>query len=273
MLTGAIQGRSGPQVRSGNIPLSWMICFAMLAGLMILFSVYHFLMLPRPVSDQPGQPGSIGRFLAEFFRTFAAFFRKEGIGVVVCFLLFYRFAEAQLVKMTVPFLLDPVEVGGLGLTTGEVGLVYGTVGIIALLCGGVVGGIALSRHGLRAWLWPMMFIMHLPDAAFVYLANAQPASLWLINACVAVEQFGYGFGFAAYVFYMIYVSRGPHPTAHYAICSGFMALGMMVPGMWSGWLQEQIGYAHFFLWVMLATLPGFAVVKFVRVEAEFGRRA
>jgi PAT family beta-lactamase induction signal transducer AmpG len=188
------------------------------------------------------------------------------------FLLFYRFAEAQLVKLVTPFLLDGREVGGLGLTTGQVGFVYGAVGIIALTCGGLLGGMVASRGGLKFWLWPMVLIMHLPDAMFVYLAYAQPDNFAVINLCVAVEQFGYGFGFTAYMLYMIYIARGQHETAHYAICTGFMALGMMLPGMFSGWLEEIIGYQHFFVWVMLATLPGFLVVAFVPLDAQFGRK-
>ena len=260
------------QVRSGDIPWSWAITFGVLAGLFLFFGIYHKVMLPRPEKDRPGTAQNVAAFLAEFFRTFAAFFTKDRIGVLLLFLLFYRFAEAQLVKMVAPFLLDGREAGGLGLSTGQVGFVYGTIGIIALTCGGLLGGMLVSRQGLKFWLWPMVLIMHLPDAAFVYLAYAQPQSFTLINLCVALEQFGYGFGFTAYMLYMIHIARGRHETAHYAICTGFMALGMMIPGMFSGWLQEIIGYSHFFVWVMLATLPGFLVVAFIPLEAAFGRK-
>ena len=175
-------------------------------------------------------------------------------------------------KMVSPFLLDTREVGGLGLTTGQVGLVYGTIGIIALMLGGIVGGFIVSQRGLRAWIWPMVFVMHLPDAVFIYLSYAQPDNLVVISACVAMEQFGYGFGFTAYMLYMIYIARGEHQTAHYAICTGFMALGIMLPGMWSGWLQELIGYQHFFTWVLLATIPSFLVVWLIPLDAEFGKK-
>jgi PAT family beta-lactamase induction signal transducer AmpG len=143
---------------------------------------------------------------------------------------------------------------------------------VALLVGGIAGGILVSRHGLRAWLWPMVIVMHLPDAVFIYLSYARPENLHLTAACVALEQFGYGFGFTAYMLYMIYIARGPHPTAHYAICTGFMALGLMVPGLWSGKLQELLGYQHFFMWAMLATIPGFIVTALIPLEAEFGKR-
>jgi PAT family beta-lactamase induction signal transducer AmpG len=259
-------------IRSGNIALSWTITFAVLVGLFLFFGVYHRFILPHPAKDAPGTVSGVVTFLREFLNTFGAFFSKNKIGVLLLFLLFYRFAEAQLVKMVAPFLLDPREAGGLGLTTGQVGFVYGAIGIIALTCGGLLGGMLVSKHGLKFWLWPMVFIMHLPDATFLYLAYAQPQNFFLINLCVAVEQFGYGFGFTAYMLYMIYIARGKHETAHYAICTGFMALGMMLPGMFSGWLQEVVGYRHFFLWVLLATLPGFAVVAFVPLDPEFGKK-
>jgi len=261
------------EVRSGNIPLSWAVTFAVLVALFLFFGIYHAFILPHPARDKAGAANSALAFVGEFFKTFGAYFRKDRIGILLLFLLFYRFAEAQLVKMVIPFLLDGRELGGLGLTTGQVGFVYGTVGIIALTCGGLLGGILASRWGLKSWLWPMVFIMHLPDAIFIYLAYVQPDNLGVINLCVAVEQFGYGFGFTAYMLYMIYIARGQHETAHYAICTGFMALGMMLPGMFSGWLQEIIGYQHFFVWVMLATLPGLLVVAFVPLDREFGKKA
>ena len=261
------------EIRSGNIALSWSLTFALLAGMFLCFGLWHKFILPHADRDQPGAAGKNSRFVAEFFLTFGSYFRKPKIIAMLLFLLLYRFGEAQLMKMVVPFLLDGRELGGLGLTTGQVGFVYGTVGIIALTCGGLLGGIVASRFGLKSWLWPMLFIMHLPDLMFIYLAQVQPDNLLVINVCVAVEQFGYGFGFTAYMLYMIYIARGEHPTAHYAICTGFMALGMMLPGMWSGWLQEIIGYHHFFIWVLLATIPSFIVAAMIPLEKEFGKRS
>jgi len=257
---------------SGNIPLAWTTVAAVLAVLFALFCIYHQFALPHPVADGPGGAHGAGSFTTEFFRTFVLFFRRPDIGVVLAFLLFFRFAEAQLVKLVSPFLLDPRDVGGLGLTTGEVGLVYGTIGIAALTAGGILGGVLIARHGLRFWLWPMVFIMHLPDLAFVYLSYAQPTNYVLISAAVALEQFGYGFGFTAYMLYMIMVAEGQHKTAHYAICTGIMALGMMLPGMLSGWLQEHVGYQHFFLWVLISTIPGFLVAALVKIDPAFGRK-
>lgn len=261
------------EIRSGNIVLSWTITFAVLVALFVCFGVYHRFILPHPTGDQPGDVQGIPVFIAEFFKTFGSFFRKDHIGVFLLFLLLYRFAEAQLVKLAAPFLLDAREVGGLALTTGQVGFVYGTVGTLALTVGGLLGGFVASRNGLRAWLWPMVLAIQLPNLVYVYLSYAQPDAFLIVNACVAIEQFGYGFGFAAYLLVMIYIARGAHKTAHYAICTGFMALGMMLPGMFSGWLQELIGYQHFFVWVLLATIPGFIVVQLIPLDPEYGRKA
>jgi PAT family beta-lactamase induction signal transducer AmpG len=261
------------EIRSGNIPLSWSITFALLAGIFLLFSIYHKIFLPYPVIDRPGDAQTLVAFWREFFQTFRAFFMKDKIGYLLLFLLFYRFAEAQLTRMVTPFLLDGREKGGLGLTTSQLGFSYGTIGVTALLCGGLLGGMVAARKGLKFWLWWMVLAIHLPDVVFLYLSNALPDNFWIINLCVAVEQFGYGFGFTAYMLYMIYIARGKHQTAHYAICTGFMALGMMLPGMLSGWLVDRIGYQHFFFWVLLATIPGFLVVKFIPLDAEFGKKS
>ncbi len=208
----------------------------------------------------------------EFLKAFVIFMQKKDIWNILGFLLFFRFAEAQLVKLVQPFLLDPRSKGGLELTTSEVGIVYGTVGIIALTAGGLIGGYLISRKGLKWWLWPMVLIMHTPDLAFVYLSQYQPTNFVLINLAVALEQFGYGFGFTAYMMFMIMISQGEHKTAHYAICTGIMALGMMLPGMYSGALQENIGYQNFFLWVIISTIPGFAVAALVKINPEFGKK-
>lgn len=257
---------------SGNSRLAWMIVSSMLAVVFLLFCIYHKFAVPYPSSDGPSRSGGAGSVVSEFFATFVAFFRKQHMSVVIGFLLFFRFAEAQLVKLVTPFLLDPRDIGGLGLTTQQVGFVYGTIGIAALTAGGLLGGYLVSRQGLRFWIWPMVLTVHLPDLVFIYLAYVQPESLKIISSAVAVEQFGYGFGFTAYMLFMIMVAEGKHKTAHYAICTGFMALGMMVPGMFSGWIQENIGYQHFFVWVMLSTVPGFLVVALVRIPPGFGRK-
>jgi MFS transporter, PAT family, beta-lactamase induction signal transducer AmpG len=210
--------------------------------------------------------------MREFLHTFRSFFARHDIVLVLAFLLLFRAGEAQALKLVAPFLLDPRDKGGLGFTTADVGLVYGTIGVACLTVGGIVGGYVVSLHGLRRWLWPMVLAVHVPNLAFVYLAYAMPSSLWVVAGAIAIEQFGYGFGFAAYLLFMILVADGPHKTAHYAICTGFMALGMMLPGMVSGWIQERLGYEHFFIWVCLCTLPSIALTALLRIPPAFGRK-
>jgi PAT family beta-lactamase induction signal transducer AmpG len=228
--------------------------------------------LPHPATDVASTSDPDQRSLTSFLVPFLDFFRKPRILIILAFLLLYRLPEAQLVKLATPFLLDAREAGGLALTTGEVGFVYGTIGVIMLTLGGIIGGFVAARDGLRRWLIPMALIIHLPNFAFLFLAYAQPESLWTITAAVGIEQFGYGFGFTAYLLYCIYVSRGEHETVHYALCTGAMALGMMIPGMWSGWLEELIGYQHFFIWIMICAIPSIIVALLVEVDSEFGRK-
>jgi PAT family beta-lactamase induction signal transducer AmpG len=264
--------------RSGSVTGAWATVFLLLAALFALLALWHRWALPIAGADRPA-PARGGK-AAAFVETFAAFFRRPDIAIVLAFLLTFRLGEAQALKLVTPFLLDPRAAGGLGLGTSEVGLVYGTIGVLALTAGGILGGLAIARHGLEAWLWPMLLAVHAPNLVFVLLASTQPADLLVIAAAIAVEQFGYGFGFVAYLLYMIFVVDGadgreadnPHKTAHYAICAGFMGLGMMLPGMASGWLQEQLGYTRFFVWVCIATLPSLAVASLLRIDPAFGRK-
>jgi len=256
--------------RSGNIPLAWSITFFVLAGLFLMFFAYHRFILPRPATDKALVQEAGQNAFTEFFMTFGSFFRKPNIGAALAFLLLFRLGEAQLVKLASPFLLDAREIGGLGLTTGDVGLVYGTIGILALTVGGILGGLMASKKGLKFWILPMTFAINLPNLMYVYLSYATPTEFWLIAGSVAIEQFGYGFGFTAYMLFMIYFAEGKHKTAHFAICTGFMALGMMIPGMFSGWLQEIIGYQNFFIWVMICTIPGFLVLRLLKIDKGFG---
>ena len=255
---------------SGNLRLAWSITFFILAGFFLMVFIYHRFALPRPVSDHPTETNSVSSIFSEFGKTFASFFQKKNVGLAIIFLLFYRLGEAMLVKMSPPFLLDSRELGGLGLTTGQVGLVYGTVGVIALTIGGIIGGIAASRKGLKYWIWPMALCITFPHLSYLYLSLFTPENLLFINIAVAVELFGYGFGFTAYMLFMIYFADGKNKTAHYAICTGFMALGMMIPGMIAGWLQELIGYNHFFIWVMICAIPTLAIIPFLKIDGEYG---
>jgi PAT family beta-lactamase induction signal transducer AmpG len=261
----------GHWIKDGTGPAqAWSWAFAGLAGFFGLVALYHHFALPRPSSDVPAKRGA--DLVRDSLEVFAAFFRKPGIGTALAFMLLYRFGEAQLVKMIQPFLLDARDKGGLGLALDKVGFYYGTIGTAALLVGGLLGGWVVSRWGLKRLLWPMVCAIHVPNLAYVYLALARPDSLAAVGGAIAVEQFGYGFGFTAYMLYLMLFAEGENKTAHYAICTGFMALGMMVPGLWSGWLQEHLGYVHFFGWVCLATIPSFAVTALIEVADHYGKR-
>ncbi|MCC8132385.1 MAG: MFS transporter [Tannerellaceae bacterium] len=256
---------------SGNIPFAWSITFFVLAGLFFCFSFYHRFSLPRPDSDKPHPNLTAASIFKEFSATFVSFFKKPQAAVAIFFMLTYRFSEAQLVKLINPFLLDSKEVGGLGLTTGQVGLVYGTVGILGLTVGGILGGIVAAKGGLKKWLWPMALSMLLTSATFLYLAYTQTGNMFIINLCVVLEQFGYGFGFTAYMLYLMYYSDGEQKTAHYAICTGFMALGMMIPGMFAGWLQELLGYYTFFVWIMICSVIPAIAVALLKIDPQYGK--
>ena len=255
---------------TGNIALAWTVVFSVLAVMFLCLGVYHKWVLPKPTSDI--ERARVTAPMREFFAVFAAFLKKKEIAAILAFLLLYRFGEAQLLKLAAPFLLDSATNGGLALSTQQVGIVYGTIGILCLTLGGLLGGYVISRHGLKRWLWPMVLSVNVPHLVYVYLSMAVPSNIWQIGAAVAIEQFGYGFGFAAYLLYMIMISNGPNKTAHYAICTGFMALGMMLPGMISGWVQSQLGYANFFVWICLSAVPAFTATALIRVDPGFGKK-
>ena len=257
---------------TNSIPMAWSITFVVLAIILILSFLYHKFILPFPAMDTGKSSIDLSVIFKEFIDVFIEFFKKDRIILIISFLLFYRFGEAQLVKLASPFLLDTKEVGGLALSTSQVGLIYGTVGLILLSVGGILGGFLAARQGLKFWLFPMAIAMNLPNAVYVYLSYVQPEQFWIVNICVAIEQFGYGFGFTAYMLFMILASEGKHKTAHFAITTGFMALGMMLPGMFSGWLQELIGYQYFFIWVLIATIPGFILLPFLPIDKNFGKK-
>ncbi|MDR3287396.1 MAG: MFS transporter [Prevotellaceae bacterium] len=255
---------------SGNIPLSWSIIFFILAGLFIGLFIYHRFILPKPANDKPAAEGK--NLLKEFLLTFKTFFQKRNVILLIFFLLLYRFGESQLVKISPIFLQSGRDAGGIGLTTIQYGTLYGLFGVVMMLFGGILGGLAASKKGLKYWLWPMALSINIPHLLYVYLAYTQPTNLFIIGSCVAVEQFFYGFAFAAYTLYMLYACRdsGQHQTAHFAICTGFMALSLVLPGMISGWLQECLGYQNFFIWIMICAIPGLIPVLFIKVDPKFG---
>jgi PAT family beta-lactamase induction signal transducer AmpG len=258
MLAGSIEAATG------DVPTAWRWVYAILAAIFAAITVYHAAILPRPAADRRSTGPLVSA--AALAEPVASFFRKPGIVSLLAFLLLFRFAEAQLVSLVSPFLLDGRDRGGLGLSTAEVGFVYGTLGIGLLSLGGILGGVLVARDGFTRWLWPMALAINLPNLAYVWLAWAQPESRWAVALAVGVEQFGYGFGFTAYMVACMLIARGSHETVHYALCTGFMAAGMMLPGMASGWIQEQVGYPQFFAWVMLATIPSFLATACLRLD-------
>lgn len=280
MITGqggliALAGWWQQQHPHGGAAGAWATVFGLAGAAFALLALAHAVLLPRPALPSPTAhaPRGAAELAREFVAVFAAFLRRPDIARVLAFLLLYRFAEAQLLKLVAPFLLDGAAAGGLGLSNQAVGLAYGTLGVAALTAGGLLGGWVISRHGLDRVLWPLVICMHAPNAVFVALALWQPQQLGWVSAAIVAEQFGYGFGFAAYMVFMMMVAEGPHQTAHYAICTGFMALGMMLPGMAAGWLQAQLGYAGFFVWVCVATVPSFLAVACVRIRPGYGLKA
>jgi MFS transporter, PAT family, beta-lactamase induction signal transducer AmpG len=256
--------------RTGDVGFAWSVVLFVVAGMFIALCIYHAFILPRPESDH--KVAESDNYLKEYFSTFKSFLIRKDILLVLGFILTFRLGESQLIKLVVPFLKDPVIKGGLGLSTSQVGIVYGTVGVLCLTLGGLLGGYVISKIGLKRALWLMVFAVHTPDLAFVYLSAYQPQDIYIVSACIALEQFGYGFGFAALLLYMIMVSEGPHKTAHYAMCTGLMAAGMMLPGFYSGGIQEFLGYHHFFIYVCIMTLPAFVMAALVKIDPEFGKK-
>lgn len=262
MFAGALESRFRPAQ-------AWSVTFAVVAIFFVLMFFYHALFLPKAQTDQSrSRIGMVDAFKG-FIETFITFFKKPEIIPALLFILVYRLPEALLVKICPLFMLGQVDDGGLALTTGQLGWVQGTVGVVGLTLGGILGGLAAERGGLRRWLWPMVLSITLPDAVYIVLAYFQPDNLTWISACVFFEQFGYGFGFTAYMLYLIYFSRGESSTAHYAFCTGLMALGMMLPGMVAGYLQEAVGYLNFFIIAMVLCALTFVVAGMVKIEKDF----
>ncbi|MEE1091335.1 MAG: MFS transporter [Paludibacteraceae bacterium] len=262
---------------TGNIPMSWRITMIVTAVIFAICSLYHTFMLPRPTTDTSSlkdEKPTVGAIFMEFGRTFATYFKKSGVWLAIVFMLLYRLPEAFLIKMCMPFLVASKEMGGLGLSTAEVGVVYGTIGVLFLTIGGILGGLFASKLGLKKSLWTMAGCMTLPCFTFVYLAIYQPDSLVLTSIVIAIEQFGYGFGFTAYMLYMMYFSEGELKTSHYSICTAFMAMSMLIPGMFAGYIQEALGYVDFFWMVIICCIATLLVTFFVdrKIDPNYGKK-
>ena len=251
-----------------DVKTAWQLTMVLLSLILIGVAIYHAFILPKEQAVE--KPLTSKSPLVGYFEVFKSFFRKDYVLLFIAFILLYRLGEAQLGKIAGLFMLDDRSAGGLGLSTEAVGFIYGTVGVLALVIGGILGGILVSRHGLKKWIWWMAIAINLPDVLYIYMAYQQPENTLVIQTLVAIEQFGYGFGFTAFMMYLIYIAEGHFKTAHYAIATGFMAMGMMIPGMFSGWIQDKLGYPHFFIWVMIATIPAFIIIWFLPLEDDFG---
>lgn len=251
----------------GDNTKAWSYTMICAGSLMLLMTITNFIVTPKFESSE----AIVLEKPKDFWQVFATFFRKPGIGMALTFILFFRLGESQLVKMASPFLLDPTTVGGLGYSTSEVGTIYGTIGVVFLTIGGILGGILISRQGLKKWMLPMLISLNAPNALYAILALTGTTNIFAVTGTVIVEQFGYGFGIAGFMVYLIYVAEGNSKTSHYALATGFMALGMMLPGLISGFVQEWLGYHGFFIWVVLASLPAFFILKYVKYPADFGK--
>lgn len=253
-----------------QIAYSWSLLFYGCCGLFIAIWIWHTYVLPHPSEDGVREGVSASTILADFKETIKTFFQKEQVIVGILFMLLYRMPEGLLVKISTLFLIDAETNGGLGLSPQELGFVQGTVGVIGLTLGGILGGIVAGKDGLKRWLWPMVCAITLPDIVYVFMAYALPANLLIVNVCVFIEQFGYGFGFTAYMLYLIYYSRGEYKTSHYALCTAFMALSMMIPGLFAGALQEAVGYRMFFIIVMAFCSVTFLMASLLKIDPSFG---
>ena len=256
----------------GNDAIAWSATFAVTGIIMLVLWLYHTKAMPRPVSDTARTTKSIKSAFHNYGDIIKSYFQKPGIWQALLFLLLFRFPEAQLAKLGKLFLMDEAANGGLALDKGEIGFIYGVLGVIGLIIGGIAGGICISRKGLKYWLWPMVIAISLPDAVYIYMSSALPENMTVISSCIFIEQLGYGFGFTAYTLYMIYFAQGKYPTAHFAISTAFMSLGMMLPGMFAGQLQEWIGYENFFIWFTACTAINFAVSALIKIDPGFGKK-
>ena len=265
MLVGMFEKLWGSTVRA------WSLGFMIAGGLMILLWLYHSYILPHPVADcTTGTSGQ--NIIKEFGMTFVSYFRKPYIISALLFILLFRFPEAQIGKIAPLFLIDDIAQGGLGLTTQQIGFAQGTLGVIGLLLGGILGGITLSRFGLKKCIWYMVAAISVPDLVYVYLSWIPTQDIALVSSCIFIEQLGYGFGFTAYTLFLMYFARGEHQTSHYAISTGIMALGMMLPGMFSGKLQELMGYRTFFIWIIACCAVTCIVSALIKYEPDFGKK-
>ena len=275
----SIAGQGGLVYLSGillkhnpSIKTVWMLILIGTGIVYFLIGLYHRFIFPYPKDDNERNLSNGKEALVKYFQTIITFFTKPNIFIFMGFVLCYRLGEAQLTKLAIPFLIDTKEAGGLALTNEQVGWAYGTIGVLGLVLGGISGGLAVAKNGLKFWIWPMALAMNLPDLFYWVMSHYHITNFATIQSFIALEQFGYGFGFTAFTLYMIHFVQGQNKTSHYALATGIMALGMMLPGMLSGWIQEILQYEHFFVWVMICTIPGLIFIPFLRIDKNFGKK-
>ena len=258
-----------------RIAFTWSLIFYGMAGLFIALWLYHGWLMPRPAADSQKDDSvkEVVSGLKTMFVTFFTKFNGRQTLAVLMFLLFYRFPEALLNTMTKTFLMRTNSSGGLGLSPQEYGLANGTVGLVGLTLGGILGGILVSRDGMKKWLWPMVCAITLPDIVYIFLSFTLNSNILLVSTCLFVEQFGYGLGFTALTLYMLYYSQGAFKTSHYAICTGISYLGLMLPGMVSGYIKDAVGYQMFFIIVMISCVVTFLVTAFLKFDPDFGKKS
>lgn len=262
ILAGFLENKYGDNTKA------WSMTMVAAALLMVVLTISNFFATPKYESALTHTKEKPAGFLA----VFASFFNKPGIGIALAFILTFRLGESQLVKMAAPFMLDSPADGGLGYSTEQIGTIFGTAGVIMLSLGGILGGILISRDGLKKWMLPMVLSLNVPNILYALLAMTKTTNVIAVTATVIFEKFGYGFGFTAFLMYLIHISDGKSKTSHYAIATGFMALGMMLPGMISGYVQEWLGYDGFFIWVVIAALPALFLLKYISYPPDFGKK-
>jgi PAT family beta-lactamase induction signal transducer AmpG len=236
------------------------------AGTYAVLLFFALGVMPKLSNDHPVHRESGETIRSSFKEIVFSFFRMPKIFPILMFILLYRFGESMLTKMAGPFMLDPNSKGGLGLDTLQVGMILGNVGVISLVTGGLLGGFVISKYGLKRCIWPMVIIMTIPNFFYIWVAHALPP-ISFIYILTSVEYFSYGFGLTAYMVFAMYCSqKSKYATSHYAILTGFIALGAMLAGISSGYLQQAVGYFWFFIWVCVATIPGLIATKFIPLD-------
>jgi PAT family beta-lactamase induction signal transducer AmpG len=256
---GALVYVAGELEKTMGVTMAWTIVMLIYALIMILLSIYHMKFLPLGQSAVEDV-----RSLSEGWRTLKdvaiSFFQKKNIVMSILFVIFYRFAEGFAIKIAPLFLKADVADGGLGLSTSQIGMIYGVVGSAAFVLGSILAGNMTSRRGLKKSLLLLCASFNLPFAVYFFLSHYQPDNIFLISSAIAVEYFGYGFGFVGLILYIMQqISPGKYKTAHYAFADGIMALGFMLPSMLSGYFSDLLGYKTFFVMVLVATIPSFIV--------------